>query len=159
MSRERIPSERPDGVVDVATVPDGWLVDDAWRPGETWLSPILEADPEAWAARLSQIGTDVQTQLAERNAGAKLGRLSNEEFDEYQQWRIRALALMRKVHARGRHAQLVRKQVRIATSTDDVRLMKSMLWHAIKDHKAAAEAGDFEPEPHDLALWAHVEDM
>ena len=123
------------------------------------LSPILEADPEAWAARLSQIGSDVQTQLAERNAAAKTGRLSKDEFAEYQAWRTRVLALMRKVQARGRHAQLARKQVRVATATDETRRRLWDLRVAIIEHRTAAEAGDFEPEPHDLALWAHVEDL
>lgn len=157
MSRERIPSERPDRVVDVATIPDGWLIDDAWRPGETWLSPVLEADPEVWAARLSQISQDVQLQLAERNAAAKAARMSTEEFAEFQQWRGRVLSLMKRVQARGRHAQLVRKQVRISVSSDDTREYVGELRRAIFAHKAAAEAGDFEPEPHDLALWAVVD--
>ena len=40
---------------------------------------------------------------------------------------------MRKVHARSATSSWL-AAVRIATSTDDVRLMKSMFRHAIKDH-------------------------
>jgi hypothetical protein len=66
--------------------------------------------------------------------------------------------LLNKTMARGRHAQALRKQTRVAHSNDETRGYVSMLRAAIFTHKAAAEAGDFEPEPHDLALWAVLED-
>ena len=156
MAREKIPSERPDGLVDVATIPEGWLVDEAWRPGKTWLSAVLEADPEAWVARLTQIAMDVQMQLAERNAVAKATVVSPAEAAEYQEWRSRALALLKRVQARGQQARLVRKQVRVATTADATRAHVAELRRAIEAHKAASQADGIDPEPHDLALWASL---
>lgn len=158
--RGRIP-EAPCPVVDVASLPDSWLTDDAFRP-RTWLAPILAADPEVWVRRLTEIVTTAQVHLSSRKAEGELLRHGTPEWQEYRDRHRRTLLVLTKCQARLRTAKAAQKDARMAATAAESaawagqhRFRKAV--EAVEAHRAAGMARVFEAAPHDLILWAELD--
>lgn len=126
---------------------------------------------------------DVEDQLAERRAGIEavqqdchqMGPDGKAEFfvakGEYQEWRRRAIGYRRILGARLReakavlnHAQPYKSPGAAPNAPNPARKIRQLetvfkLAWAIHEHRERSLDEDIKPEPHDVALWAALEQI